>query len=205
MLAQRNPYVVFRLTQPVQAAKSDAVVRAEAAAAGARSASLLMSARDEPRLFLPQKYTVGALRAEHSRFNLLVDLFASKNLGFADQAHKLPDGSGYRFTLQVSRLLNHLDGHEDKFAERSCTLPDSLCGARLRKALSESSHKLPPRAGRRLACTPPHCSRRSVLLLKSVLLQKNHHRSIDLGLAAHANQGNKSSRPKKLAGIPRNL
>ena len=72
MLAQRNPYVVFRLTQPVQAAKSDAVVRAEAAAAGARSASLLMSARDEPRLFLPQKYTVGALRAEHSRFNLLV-------------------------------------------------------------------------------------------------------------------------------------
>jgi hypothetical protein len=55
-----------------------------------------------------------------------------------------PDGSGYRFVLALSQLLNHLDGHHSKLEKTNCALPDAeIFRSTFRKAGPGSTNSLP--------------------------------------------------------------
>ena len=85
---------------------------AERAAGAARSMSLLMNRggtlmsgkNDDQKKLLP----------DQRRFNLFVDNLCGAGLYFPrDEVHK-PNYTECRFVLELSRFLNHLDGHHGK-------------------------------------------------------------------------------------------
>mmetsp|Transcript_14297 Transcript_14297/g.49493 ORF Transcript_14297/g.49493 Transcript_14297/m.49493 type:complete len:306 (-) Transcript_14297:600-1517(-) len=101
------------------------VAKADQAAARARS-SYLLQAAGRALIARPEKHDVNnKLLSASLWFNGLVDSFEASGLAFAKADVCKPDGSGYRFVLALSQLLNHLDGHHLKLEKTNCALPDA--------------------------------------------------------------------------------
>jgi hypothetical protein len=108
---------------------------------GRRSMEKLM-ARGVGETALPEKHDHSKkLQPEHLWFNMVVVFLEGRDLLFPRSELSKPDGPGYRLVLELSRLLNLLDGHHSKLKKNSCSLPNfELFDMTLR---SESA-KMPP-------------------------------------------------------------
>ena len=117
-------FVAYQVAETAQNPKpSFEEVEVERATGLARSMSLLinrggtsMSGKndDQKKLLSDQQW-----------FNLVVGHLSDVGLCFPrDEVHK-PNGAGYRLVLELSRLLNHLDGHHDKVKATNSSLPVS--------------------------------------------------------------------------------
>mmetsp|Transcript_14298 Transcript_14298/g.49498 ORF Transcript_14298/g.49498 Transcript_14298/m.49498 type:complete len:309 (-) Transcript_14298:598-1524(-) len=120
------------------------VAKADQAAARARS-SYLLQAAGRALIARPEKHDVNnKLLSASLWFNGLVDSFEASGLAFAKADVCKPDGSGYRFVLALSQLLNHLDGHHLKLEKTNCALPDAeIFRSTFRKAGPGSTNSLP--------------------------------------------------------------
>ena len=118
-------FITFNVAPPPQKNLAPSLTEAEAerAASAARSTSYLLSA-GRGLTSLPEKHDASNnLRSEQLWFNALVEYLQGTGLYFPKSEVCKQDGSGYRFVLSFSRLLNHLDGHHHKFKETNNALP----------------------------------------------------------------------------------
>ena len=121
--AVHNPYICAIVTQPAPPPISEEEAEAKRKTNSAHTLSLLQSAVTRMNK-LPVKHdTEKKLRAEHLAFNWVVDFLEREGLAFPDLEQNKPSGTGYRFALELSKLLTYIDGHTYKFADASCALP----------------------------------------------------------------------------------
>ena len=77
-------------------------------------------------------------------FNLVVDYLSGVGLYFPRGEVHRPNGAGYCFVLERSRLFSHLDGHYDKLTAASSSMPVSLLfNVKVHKVGSGTTHSLP--------------------------------------------------------------
>jgi hypothetical protein len=143
--AVHNPYICAIVTQPAPPPISEEEAEAKRKANATHTLSLLQSAVTRMNK-LPVKHdTEKKLRAEHLAFNWVVDFLEREGLAFPDLEQNKPSGTGYRFALELSKLLTYIDGHTYKFADASCALPAKFVieGGFRSVGGGSSSHKLP--------------------------------------------------------------